>query len=128
MQSATQRPSNMKDRSNYSLFIVGQPLLIHPTQIASNNQNRRSSLYQRRHPRLAETNADTLGNQVAKAKTWITLAAMKTGKKRSLMIRLKFVQRKSAQVANRQAHVAGNGLTRWWLVIAEYEKGQRLTR
>jgi hypothetical protein len=115
MQSATQIPSNMKDRSNYSLFIVGQPLLIHPTQIASNNQNRRSSLYQRRHPRLAETNADTntLGNQVAKAKTWITLAAMKTGKKRSLMIRLQFVQRKSAQVANRQARVAGNGLTRW---------------
>jgi hypothetical protein len=51
---------------------------------------------------------------------------MKTRKKRSLKIRLQFVQRKSAQVANRQAHVAGNVLTRWWLVITEYEKGQRL--
>jgi hypothetical protein len=59
-QSAKQRLSNMKDRSNHSLFIVGQLLLIHPTPIASNNQNRRSSLYQRRHPR-----ADTLGNRVA---------------------------------------------------------------
>jgi uncharacterized membrane protein YcgQ (UPF0703/DUF1980 family) len=98
----------MKDRSNHSLFIVGQTLLIHPTQIASNNQNRRSSLYQRKHPRVAETNADTdtLGNQVVKAKTWITLAAMKTGNKRSLMIRLQFVQRKSAKRFN--AMVVGN--------------------
>jgi hypothetical protein len=50
----------MKDRSNYSPFIVGQLLLIHSTQIALNNQNLRSCPYQRRHHR-----ADTMGNRVA---------------------------------------------------------------